>query len=156
MLKPKPAWLEPLFPYEQKALQVNGRVMAYVDEGDPAAIPVLLFPGHPTRGLLYRDFIPVLTEADFRAIAPDWVGYGHTDHPRYDAALTFAHHIADPVTWDSMRLISGMFKNAYPLITVPKARHYIQEDAGEATAAHIVQWLAENGLDKDSLPRLRP
>jgi len=97
MLKPKPAWLEPLFPYEQKWLPVNGRVMAYVDEGDPEAIPVLLLSGNPTWGFLYRDFIPTLTEAGFRAIAPDWIGAGYSDHPRIDAALTLAHHIADLV-----------------------------------------------------------
>jgi hypothetical protein len=29
----KPTWLKRLFPWEQKALQVNGRSMAYIDEG---------------------------------------------------------------------------------------------------------------------------
>lgn len=98
MLRAKPAWLEPLFPWEQRALQVNGRTMAYIDEGPREGTPVLLLSGNPTWGFLYRDFVGPLTAAGYRAIAPDWVGAGYSDHPRVDAALTFAHHIADLVS----------------------------------------------------------
>jgi haloalkane dehalogenase len=97
MLKPKPDWLKKLFPWEQKALGVNGRTMAYIDEGNPEGRPVLLLSGNPTWGFLYRDFIQPLIEAGLRAIAPDWVGCGYSDHPRVDASLTMAHHIADLV-----------------------------------------------------------
>lgn len=97
MLRTKPEWLTPLFPWEQKAATVNGRTMAYIDEGDPEGQPVLLLSGNPTWGFLYRDFIEPLTKAGYRAIAPDWVGAGYSDHPRDDRALTFAHHIADLV-----------------------------------------------------------
>ena len=94
----KPDWLEKLFPYEQRTLVVNGRRMSYIDEGDRKARPVLLLSGNPTWGFLYRDFIAPLTRAGYRAIAPDWIGAGYSDHPRTDAALTFAHHIADLVS----------------------------------------------------------
>jgi len=105
MLKPKPEWLKNLFPWEQKAIKVNGRTMAYIDEGDSSARPVLLLSGNPTWGFLYRDFIRPLTDGGFRAIAPDWVGCGYSDHPRVDGALTFAHHIADLVSLiDQLRL----------------------------------------------------
>lgn len=87
-----------LFPYEQHFIVVNGRRMAYVDEGDHDGRPVLLLSGNPTWGFLYRDFIAPLTHAGYRAIAPDWIGCGYSDHPRVDAALTFAHHIADLVS----------------------------------------------------------
>jgi pimeloyl-ACP methyl ester carboxylesterase len=97
-LKPKPDWLKPLFPWEQRALTVNGRTMAYLDEGKREARPVLLLSGNPTWGFLYRDFIGPLVEAGYRAIAPDWIGAGYSDHPRVDAALTLAHHIADLVS----------------------------------------------------------
>ncbi len=98
MLRVKPTWLEPLFPWPQKSVAVNGRNLAYIDEGDRAGRPVLLLSGNPTWGFLYRDFIGPLTEAGYRAIAPDWIGAGYSDHPRADAALTFAHHIADLVS----------------------------------------------------------
>jgi len=97
-LQNKPDWLKPLFPWQQRALTVNGRTMAYVDEGDSNGRPVLLLHGNPTWSYLYRDFIRPLTEAGYRAIAPDWIGAGYSDHPRVDAALTMAHHIADLVS----------------------------------------------------------
>jgi len=97
-LHAKPDWLEPLYPWRQHAITVNGRTMAYIDEGEPAGRPVLLLHGNPTWGFLYRDFIGPLTQAGYRAIAPDWVGAGYSEHPRVDAALTMAHHIADLVS----------------------------------------------------------
>ena len=97
-LRRKPAWLDELFPWEQHSLVVNGRRMAFIDEGNRAARPVLLLSGNPTWGYLYRDFVPILTAAGYRVIAPDWIGAGYSDHPRVDAALTLAHHIADLVS----------------------------------------------------------
>ncbi|MBI3681824.1 MAG: alpha/beta fold hydrolase [Acidobacteria bacterium] len=98
MLKAKPDWLQPLFPWEQRFVVVNGRSMAYIDEGPPGGRPVLLLSGNPTWGYLYRDFIGPVTGAGYRAIAPDWIGAGYSDHPRVDAALTLAHHVADLVS----------------------------------------------------------
>jgi pimeloyl-ACP methyl ester carboxylesterase len=86
----------PGFPWERKSVIVNGRRMSYIDEG--RGRPVLLLSGNPTWGFLYRDFIGPLTGAGYRAIAPDWIGAGHSDHPRIDAALTLAHHISDLVS----------------------------------------------------------
>ncbi len=100
-----PAWLNELFPWEQRALTVNGRRMSYIDVGPDEGRPVLLLSGNPTWGFLYRDFIGPLTEAGYRAIAPDWVGTGYSDHPRVDGALTFAHHVADLVAlMDQLKL----------------------------------------------------
>jgi haloalkane dehalogenase len=98
-MPPKPDWLQPLFPWTQHSIRVNGRSMAYVDEGDRSRPPVLLLSGNPTWGFLYRDFIDPVTAAGYRAIAPDWIGAGYSDHPRVDAALTLAHHIADLVSF---------------------------------------------------------
>jgi len=104
-LRAKPGWLAGLFPWEQHAISVNGRTMAYVDEGDRDGRPVLLLHGNPTWGFLYRDFVPPLAAAGYRAIVPDWVGAGYSDKPRVDSALTTAHHIADLVSlMDQLRL----------------------------------------------------
>lgn len=94
----KPPWLKELFPWEQKTLRVNGRTMAYVDEGNREALAVLLLHGNPTWGFLYRGFIAPLASAGYRVIVPDWIGSGYSDHPRLDAAYSTAHHIADLVS----------------------------------------------------------
>lgn len=53
--------------------------MAYVDEG-PAEAPVaLLLHGEPTWGYLYRKMIPRIAQAGFRAVAPDFIGFGRSD-----------------------------------------------------------------------------
>jgi haloalkane dehalogenase len=92
-----PDWLKPMFPWAQRRLQVNGRRMAFVDEGPRGARPVLLLHGNPTWAFLYRDFIGPLTGAGYRVIAPDCIGSGYSDKPRIDAAYSLAHHIADLV-----------------------------------------------------------
>lgn len=86
------------FPWTKHSLIVNGRRMSFVDEGDQGAPPVLLLSGNPTWGFLYRDFIQPLVSGGYRAIAPDWIGGGYSDHPLIDSALSFAHHIADLVS----------------------------------------------------------
>ena len=101
-----PDWLEPLFPWRRQAIVVIGRRMACIDEGPRGGRPVLLLSGNPTWGFFYRDFIEPLTAAGYRAIAPDWVGAGYSDHPPHDASLTFVHHVADlgTLTANTMQL----------------------------------------------------
>ena len=94
----KPDWLKPLFPWPQSSLDVNGRRMAYIDEGPKSARPVLLLHGNPTWSFLNRDFVEPLKKAGYRVIAPDCIGAGYSDKPRIDAAYSLAHHIADLVS----------------------------------------------------------
>jgi pimeloyl-ACP methyl ester carboxylesterase len=51
-----------------------------VDEGRGA--PVLLLHGFPDSSRLWRNQIPALVDAGFRAIAPDLRGFGQSDRPR--------------------------------------------------------------------------
>lgn len=94
----KPDWLKPLYPWPQKKLAVNGRQMAYLDEGARDAPPILLLHGNPTWSFLYRDFITPLIAEGYRVIAPDCIGSGYSSKPRVDAAYSLAHHIADLVS----------------------------------------------------------
>lgn len=94
----KPDWLAELFPWQQSQLRVNGRRMAFIDEGPRDGRPVLLLHGNPTWGFLYRDFVGPLTGAGYRVVAPDCIGSGYSDKPRIDAAYSLAHHIADLVS----------------------------------------------------------
>jgi haloalkane dehalogenase len=103
-----PDWLTRMFPWPQQRLSVNGRRMAFVDEGPRDARPVLLLHGNPTWAFLYRDFIGPLTAAGYRVIAPDCIGSGYSDKPRIDAAYSLAHHIADLVALIDQLDLTGM------------------------------------------------
>jgi pimeloyl-ACP methyl ester carboxylesterase len=94
----KPDWLKPLYPWTQASAWVNGRRMAYLDEGPRRGRPVVLLHGNPTWSFLYRDFVEPLTAAGYRVIAPDCIGSGYSDKPRVDAGYSLAHHIADLVS----------------------------------------------------------
>jgi pimeloyl-ACP methyl ester carboxylesterase len=72
---------------------------------------VLLLSGNPTWAFLYRDFIDPLVARGYRAIAPDWVGAGYSDHPRVDSALTLAHHVADLVA-----LLDGLDLHRFAIV----------------------------------------
>lgn len=93
----KPEWLRPFYPWSQTLVEVNGRRMAYLDEGPRDGRPVLLLHGNPTWSFLYRDFVGPLVDAGYRVVAPDCIGSGYSDKPRIDAAYGLAHHIADLV-----------------------------------------------------------
>jgi haloalkane dehalogenase len=53
--------------------------MAAVDEGPRDAPVALLLHGEPTWSFLYRKMIPPITAAGFRAVAPDFIGFGRSD-----------------------------------------------------------------------------
>jgi haloalkane dehalogenase len=51
----------------------------YLDEGPKHAPVALLLHGEPTWSFLYRRVIPIITAAGFRAVAPDYPGFGRSD-----------------------------------------------------------------------------
>lgn len=53
--------------------------MHYVDEGSRDAPVALMLHGEPTWSFLYRKMIPPVARAGFRAVAPDYVGFGRSD-----------------------------------------------------------------------------
>lgn len=55
--------------------------MHYLDEGPRTAEPILLMHGEPSWCYLYRKMIPVFTDAGYRIVAPDLVGFGRSDKP---------------------------------------------------------------------------
>ena len=64
----------------------------YVDEGSGPV--VVLMHGEPSWSYLYRNVIPILVEAGFRAIAPDLIGFGRSDKPSDTADYTYARHVS--------------------------------------------------------------
>jgi len=57
--------------------------MAAIDEGPRDAPVALLLHGEPTWSYLYRTIIPRVTAAGFRAVAPDFIGFGRSDKPAH-------------------------------------------------------------------------
>lgn len=63
-------------PYEKKFATVNGKRIAYVEEGE--GDPIVLLHGNPTSSFLWRNVIPELTGSG-RVIAPDLIGHGDSE-----------------------------------------------------------------------------
>ena len=76
---------------------VNGRKIFYREAGDPATPTILLLHGLPTSSQMFRDLMAALADR-FHLIAPDYVGFGHSEAPsRNEFSYTFenlAAHVA--------------------------------------------------------------
>jgi haloalkane dehalogenase len=60
----------------------------YIDAGVAKHGTILLMHGIPTWGFLYHAVIPMLTEAGYRVIAPDFLGHGWSDRrDRFDRSF---------------------------------------------------------------------
>ncbi|WP_204137066.1 alpha/beta fold hydrolase [Halomicronema sp. CCY15110] len=60
----------------------------YIDMGQALNGTVLLMHGIPTWGYLYHAVIPLLTQAGYRVIAPDFLGHGWSDRrDRFDRSF---------------------------------------------------------------------
>jgi haloalkane dehalogenase len=53
--------------------------MHYIDEGPRDAPVVLMLHGEPTWSFLYRKIIAPVAAAGYRAVAPDFIGFGRSD-----------------------------------------------------------------------------
>jgi len=77
--------------YTKKFASINGKKMAYVDEGE--GDPIVFLHGNPTSSYLWRNVMPHL-EGQGRLIAPDLIGMG--DSEKLDSSgpdrYTFVEH----------------------------------------------------------------
>lgn len=71
----------------------------YLDEGPADGETILCLHGEPTWCYLYRRMIPVFTEAGFRVLAPDLVGFGRSDKLSARSDYTYARHVAWMADW---------------------------------------------------------
>ena len=80
----------------QELIQLNlsGKksLISYIDVGDPAADPIVLFHGIPTSSFEWRQIIPLLKK-HARVIAFDQIGQGHSTKHR-QLTYTFKQHLA--------------------------------------------------------------
>jgi haloalkane dehalogenase len=94
----------PGYPFEPRYVEIpagEGETLRihYIDEGPAGAAPVLLMHGEPSWSYLYRKMIPIIAEAGYRAIAPDFVGFGRSDKPAYRSDYTYNRHVAWMHAW---------------------------------------------------------
>lgn len=71
----------------------EGLRLHYLDEGNKEKPTVLLLHGEPSWSFLYRKMIPILSENDFRVIAPDLIGFGKSDKPVNKSSYTYQKHV---------------------------------------------------------------
>ena len=61
-------------------ISVDGLNVFFRRAGDPSKPAFVLLHGFPSSSHMYRDLIPLLAER-FDVIAPDYIGFGHSDAP---------------------------------------------------------------------------
>jgi pimeloyl-ACP methyl ester carboxylesterase len=59
---------------------VNSRKVFYREAGDPNSPTIVLLHGLPTSSQMFRELIPALAD-QFHLVAPDYIGFGHSDAP---------------------------------------------------------------------------
>lgn len=80
------------WPYEAQWFDsVDGR-MHFIDEGPRDGRPIVMVHGNPTWGYLYRRFVKAVTEAGYRAVVPDHLGFGRSDKPDDPALYQIQRH----------------------------------------------------------------
>ena len=79
--------------YEKKFTKVNGKQIAYVEEGN--GDPIVLLHGNPSSSFLWRNIIPELSTLG-RVIAPDLIGQGDSEKlPASDGPERYTLEVAD-------------------------------------------------------------
>jgi len=80
----------------------------YLDEGPRDGEIILCMHGQPSWSYLYRKMIPILTDAGFRVIAPDLIGFGKSDKPSHIDDYTYQGHVDWMNQWFRSMDISGV------------------------------------------------
>jgi haloalkane dehalogenase len=81
----------PDFPWAPRYGEWRGLRFHYLDEGrGPRTL--LCLHGEPTWSYLYRKMIPPFLAAEWRVVAPDFIGFGRSDKPEDEGFYTFAMH----------------------------------------------------------------
>ena len=72
-----------------RTVQIDGLDIFYREAGPKDAPAILLLHGFPTSSQMFRNLIPALAD-EFRVVAPDYPGFGHSSMPPRDKfAYTF-------------------------------------------------------------------
>lgn len=81
--------------------------MHHVEAGPKDASPVLMLHGEPTWSYLYRKMIPIIADAGYRAVAPDFIGFGRSDKLSEIEDYSYQRHI----DWTKEWLLANDLRN---------------------------------------------
>lgn len=85
------------YPFKPNYLKIGDTRIHYLDEGPRNGEIIFLLHGEPAWSYLFRKIIPTLTEAGYRVIAPDMVGFGKSD--KYISINDYSHQMhVDKIT----------------------------------------------------------
>ena len=77
--------------FKPNYIEINNLRIHYLDEGPKDGEVIYLLHGEPAWSYLFRKMIPILTEAGYRVIAPDMVGFGKSD--KYISTSMYTHQM---------------------------------------------------------------
>ena len=88
----------PGFPFDPHYLEVpdaqfGSLRMHYLDEGPQSGKTILLLHSQGCWTYIYRTMIPILVEAGYRIVAPDYIGFGRSDKLPDTEDYTFDKHV---------------------------------------------------------------
>lgn len=83
------------YPFSAQYVELSDAAlrMHYVDEGPKDGAVILMLHGEPSWSYLYRYMIPVCTQAGYRVIAPDLIGFGKSDKPAAVSDYSYQSHM---------------------------------------------------------------
>lgn len=110
-----------------RRIEVNDLQLHVLDEGD--GTPVLLLHGFPDSAALWRNQIPALVGAGFRAIAPDLRGFGESERPPEREAYEILNVLSD---------LAGLLD----ALGAPRA-HVVGHDWGAAVAWSLASFMPD-------------
>ncbi len=89
------------YPFKPHYIVIDGMRLHYLDEGPKNAETIFLLHGEPNWSFLFRTMIPVFTNAGYRVVAPDLVGFGKSDkylsksEYTYGGQVKFMHDLVE-------------------------------------------------------------
>ena len=104
----------PGYDFEPNYMEISGYRLHYLDEGPTSGPVVLLFHGEPTWSYLYRKMIPIFTDAGYRVLAPDLIGFGRSDKPASRQDYSYQMHVdimTEFVARSGLREINAFFQD---------------------------------------------
>jgi len=81
------------YPFKAHYIEISGMRIHYLDEGPQDGETIFLLHGEPNWSFLFRIMIPVFTDAGYRVIAPDLVGFGKSDKFLQETAYSYGGHV---------------------------------------------------------------